>query len=420
MQISLPHRLWRAIPRPVRSRVFNFSTSTLAPKAAALEQTGRGEVTVAGLFSTASGLGAGARRLTYGLQASGIDTHAFDLGPAFRQSNLDWHVPPPPATSKGPLIVHINGQYLPYALLKMPSKFTAKRYVIGYWNWELPIVPESWRLAEKHVHEIWTASQFTAAALRARIKSPVHVVPYPLKIDTPSPMQRAELGIPENAFLVFNAFNAGSGYSRKNPDGVVDAFIQAFGGNSEAYLLIKIGDANLAPSQINSLRERIANHQNISLLMDIYSDADVLRLITMCDVVMSLHRSEGFGFLMAEAMHLGRPVIATNWSGNVDFMSARNSWPVAHGMSPCFDPQGTYTLKDAMWAEPDVNQAAGYLLEIYNDPDSARRKTEIAHQDIADYTAFHRFKAALPPEFLERCQTDALSRPGEQTARATH
>lgn len=403
MRISLPHRLWRAIPRPVRSRVFNFTTSRLAPKAGTLEQTRPGGVTVAGLFSTASGLGAGARRIFRGLRACGIDAHAFDLGPAFKQSNLDWHSPPPPATSEGPLIVHINGQYLPYALLKMPSSLTARRYVIGYWNWELPVVPEIWRLAEQHVHEIWTASRFTAEALRARIELPVHVVPYPIEIDTPCPMRRAALGVPENAFLVFNAFNAGSGYSRKNPDGVVDAFIEAFGDKREAYLLIKIGDPNLASTQVKALRERIAGHRNISLVTDTYSDADVLRLIMMCDVVISLHRSEGFGFLMAEAMHLSRPVIATNWSGNTEFMSARNSWPVSHGLSPCFDPQGTYTLEDAMWAEPDVKQAAEHLLDIYNDPDSARRKVEIAQQDIADYTSFVHFEAALPQGFLERC-----------------
>lgn len=403
MQISLPHRLWRGIPRPVRSRVFNLCTSLLAPKAGAREQGHTGAVTVAGLFSVASGLGAGARRLLRGFQECGIDAHAFDLGPAFRQSNLDWHAPPPPATSEGPLIVHINGQYLPFALLNMPSGLTAKRHIIGYWNWELPVVPQNWRIAEKHVHEIWTASQFTAKALRARIELPVHVVPYPLKIDTPAPLQRAGLGVPENAFLVFNSFNAGSGYSRKNPDGVVDAFIQAFGDRQDAYLLIKIGDPNLASSQIKALRKRIANRQNISLLTNTYSDADVLRLVMMCDVAISLHRSEGFGFLIAEAMHLGRPVVATNWSGNVDFMTAQNSWPVCHGLSPCFDPQGTYTVEGAMWAEPDVKQAADYLLEIYNDPDSARRKAAIARQDIADYTSLNRFKAALPKGFLERC-----------------
>lgn len=406
MRISPLHALWRRIPRPVRSGVFNFCTSALAPHACPLEQTRPGAVTVAGLFSVSSGLGHGARRLLKGLRESDIDAQAFDLGPAFRQSDIAWRACQSTSGS-GPLIVHINGPHLPYALLRIPSKLRAKRYVIGYWNWELPVVPHEWRIAEKHVHEIWTPSQFTAQALRARIELPVHVVPYPFGVTPPAPRQRSDIGVPENAFLVFNSFNAGSGYSRKNPDALVDAFIQAFADHRDAYLLIKIGNPNLARSQIDRLRERIDKHNNISILTGAYSDTEALQLVMMSDAVVSLHRSEGFGFLMVEAMHLGRPVVATNWSGNVDFLSDRNSWPVSYALASCFDPQGTYNLEEAAWAEPDVKQAAEHLLEIYRDPDSARHKAGIAQQDIIDYTSINRFKAALPQSFLEHCQPNS-------------
>lgn len=406
MRISPLHKLWRALPRPVRTRVFNFCTSILAPKACALEKTRPGAVTVAGLFSVASGLGYGARRLLKGLQDIDIDADSFDLGAAFRQSNIAWQSPQSAAGS-GPLIIHINGRHLPYALLRMPSDLTANRYVIGYWNWELPVVPDNWRIAEKHVHEIWTSSQFTAKALRDRIQLPVHVVPYPFVIDPPSPKQRSEIGVPEKAFLVFNSFNAGSGYSRKNPDAVVDAFIQAFGDNRDAYLVIKIGDPNLAQAQVDALRERIAERHNISIFTDTYNDAEALQLVMMSDAVVSLHRAEGYGFLLAEAMHLGRPVVATNWSGNVEFMSERNSWPVSYHLGDCFDPQGTYTLEEATWAEPVVKQAAEHLLNIYNDPDNARRIAAIAQRDILDYTSIDRFKAALPEGFLEHCRSNS-------------
>ena len=180
---------------------------------------------IAGLFSTASGVGEGARLAYASLEAAGLAPTAFDLSPAFGQVELGEGARRRPVTpGAGSLIVHHNGPYLPHALWALGRARVRGRRIIGYWAWELPRLPPDGRPACAIVHEIWVPSTFTRDAVAAATDKPVHVVPHPLPPTAATPNMRGKLGLPEQALVVLNVFHLGSAFARKNPLAAVAAF----------------------------------------------------------------------------------------------------------------------------------------------------------------------------------------------------
>ena len=396
-------RLWQRLPQNTRTQIL-FDVSRMLAPLPDTHPRGGFPLAIAGLFSTASGVGEGARLAYASLEAAGYAPAAFDLSPAFGQAELHESVQRRallPGT--GSLIVHHNGPYLPHALWTLGRARVRGRRIIGYWAWELPRLPEGWNASFDYLHEIWVPSTFTRDAVAASTDKPVHVVPHPLPPMTVTPNMRGKLGLPADALVVLNVFHLGSAFSRKNPLAAIAAFRKAFGDAPDRVLAIKLID-NGAQWARRELDAAIAGAGNIRLIEGMLPEADMAGLMAAADVVISLHRSEGFGLVPAQAMALGKPVIATAWSGNLDFMNKNNSALVSYSLIPVHDPEGAFQSDNQMWADANVEEAADWLRRLAGDAEWRARMGAAAAKDIA---------AQLAPEQIAR-KTAALIEAGER------
>ena len=347
-------RLWRQLPQQTRLRLFFRLTRLIAPLPDRTVSGGL-PLAIAGLFSTASGIGEGARLAYAALDEAGYAPAAFDLSSAFGQSEFaDLAARRPLSPGGGSLIVHHNGPYVPHALWALGHNLVRGRRIIGYWAWELPRLPSVWRSGFTFVHEIWVPSTFTRDAVAAATSLPLHVVPHPLPKMPITPNMRGKLGLPQDALVVLNVFHLGSAFSRKNPLAAITAFRRAFGDAPDRLLAIKVIDNGTHQAR-QELDAAIAGAGNIRLIEGMLPEADMAGLMAAADIVISLHRSEGFGLVLAQAMALGKPVVATAWSGNLDFMNERNSAQVSYKLVPVRDPQGFSILPTSSGLTPMSN-----------------------------------------------------------------
>lgn len=283
-----------------------------------------------------------------------------------------------------PLVMHVNAPMLPYAQLFMPRTLRTGRRIIGYWAWELPVVPGTWRHARRHVHEIWAPSHFTAEALRP-LGRKVRVVEHPVGLaeQKPSERNRASFGLPEDCVIVLVSFSLSSSMVRKSPIETIHAFRQAFGDRRDRLLVMKVGHTEHYPDDLAAIRAAIGGAPNIRIETGQLSGADRLALTACADIVLSLHRSEGFGLVVAEAMALGRCVIATDWSATTEFLDVSCGLPVSYTLVPARDPRGIWDMPDKQWALPNIDDAAQALRIAAEDPDLRSRLGTNARHRIA-------------------------------------
>jgi glycosyltransferase involved in cell wall biosynthesis len=391
---SALRRLWQQLPQKTRTQILFEVSRRLAP----LPDThphGGFPLGIAGLFSTASGVGEGARLAYASLDAAGRAPAAFDLSPSFGQVELNDTTPRRELLpGAGTLIVHHNGPYLPHALWALGRARVRGRRIIGYWAWELPRLPTDWNVSFDYLHEIWVPSTFTRDAVAAATDKPVHVVPHPLPPMAATPNMRGKLGLPADAVIVLNVFHLGSAFSRKNPLASIAAFRKAFGDARDRVLAIKLID-NGAHWARRELDAAIAGAGNIRLIEGMLPEADMAGLMAAADIVISLHRSEGFGLVPAQAMALGKPVIATGWSGNVDFMNKDNSALVSYSLIPVHDPEGAFQSDGQKWADANVDEAATWLRRLAGDADLRARMGAAAAKDVAAQLSPDHFARAV-------------------------
>jgi glycosyltransferase involved in cell wall biosynthesis len=387
-------RLWQRLPQNTRTQILFDVSRILAPLPDANPRGGF-PLAIAGLFSTASGVGEGARLAYAALDAAGYAPAAFDLSPAFGQVELSEAAQRRAlAPGAGSLIVHHNGPYLPHALWTLGRARVRGRRIIGYWAWELPRLPAGWNASFDYLHEIWVPSTFTRDAVAASTDKPVHVVPHPLPPMTATPNMRGKLGLPADALVVLNVFHLGSAFSRKNPLAAIAAFRKAFGDARDRVLAIKLID-NGALWARRELDAAIAGAGNIRLIEGMLPEADMAGLMAAADIVISLHRSEGFGLVPAQAMALGKPVVATAWSGNLEFMNRHNSALVSYSLIPVHDPEGAFQADNQMWADANVEEAAAWLRRLANDADLRARLGAAAAKDVAAQLSSKHFARAV-------------------------
>ena len=387
-------RLWQCLPLQTRLDLFFTLTRLIAP---APERAARGgfPLGIAGLFSTASGVGEGARLAYSALDAAGLAPAAFDLSAAFGQTEFASPTYRRAlAPGGGSLIVHHNAPYVPHALWTLGRARIRGRRIIGYWAWELPKLPPAWLPCIRFVHEIWVPSRFTRDAVAAATDLPVHVVPHPLPEAPVTPGMRGKLGLPLDALVVLNVFHLGSAFSRKNPLAAIAAFRRAFGDDPKRVLAIKLID-NGAQRERHELDAAIAGASNIRLIEGMLPEADMAGLMAASDIVISLHRSEGFGLVPAQAMALGKPVVATGWSGNLDFMNAHNSALVSYSLVPVCDPQGFFDSADQHWADADVEHAADWLRRLAADAQLRGKLGSAAAADVRAQLAPEKFASQV-------------------------
>ncbi len=346
------------------------AAALIAPRIAQPPPIAREGVIVAGELTRASGLGESARLMVRALDTLGVPSWPLDIATLLPAHDAD--IPaaasaaPPPGAA---LVLHVNAPMLPLVLARLPRGLARGRRVVGFWAWELPVLAPAWRGGARFVHEVWSPSDFTAAAIAPLLRGRVRTVPHPLAVAPPTPaaLDRAAFGLPADALIVLVAFNLASSLERKNPMAAVAAFRAAFGERADRLLLLKIGNAGHAPADFARLAAAVADAPNIRLETRTLPTADAHALTAVADIVLSLHRSEGFGLVPAEAMLLGRPVVATGWSGNMTFMDESSAALVGYRLVPALDPRGVYAVAGATWAEPDIAQAAEWLRRLAED-----------------------------------------------------
>lgn len=305
-----------------------------------------------------TGLGEGARLMLRGLDCLGVRSWPLDL-----RAPADL----PPAGA--PLIVHVNAPSLPGALLRLPRALLRDRRVIGYWSWELQRMPRDWHAGLRFVHEIWVPSRFTAAAVETIAPGRVRAVPPPLGAlpIARTALDRSAFGLPDTAVIVLVSFNLASSLERKNPLAAIAAFRTAFGDRKDRLLLLKVGNPNHFPRDFAAITAEAAAAPNIRIETRALPAEDHAALLTACDIVLSLHRAEGLGLVPAEAMLCGKPVIATGWSGNMEFMDGESAALVGYRLVPVRDDRHVYDVPGAMWAEPDLHDAVAQLCRLADD-----------------------------------------------------
>jgi glycosyltransferase involved in cell wall biosynthesis len=281
-------------------------------------------------------------------------------------------------------LIHINTSEWAENYTKLPTELLEARYNIAYWLWELEDFPKQWLACIKTIDAIWTPSEFICQCLRKNTDKPVVKVPYRIELQEPVKYGREHFELPENVFLFLMMYDFKSISERKNPKGMVEAFRKAFSpekANEEKVgLVIKVNHVE-DYVLLQALKKELEEYQYIYYITDNLSRAEVESLVASVDVYISLHRSEGFGLPAAEAMYLGTPVIATNWSATTEFMSRQTACLVDYDMVVLERPLGPYP-KGSRWADADITQAADYMVKLYQDKAYYQDISQNAKQSI--------------------------------------
>lgn len=316
-------------------------------------------INVAGYLKTESGVGEWARLVIQALEAAGVPHSTL----AYERTVLRQEHPFTPKRGweeHDLTIIGVNADQLPFFVEDVGDVLEGQRRV-GLWAWEVEDFPAEMAQSAVHLDAIWALSAHAADAIRPKVAVPVRNVPCPVPLPTAVQRTRSEVGMPEGFVFLF-AFDFYSIMGRKNPLGLVEAFGRAFpdAERDGVHLLLKSVNGAALPDQLDRLREAAGRHQNVHVA-DGYVDASVQHdLLGLCDAYVSLHRAEGFGFTMAEAMSRGKPVIATGYSGNLEFMDDDNSFLVPFAMRPIGPGNDPYPA-DCPWADPDLDAAVDLL-----------------------------------------------------------
>lgn len=339
---------------------------------------------VSGFLNEILGIGQAGRLSVGALSAAGFDVVTEDLRPLDRGLLTR----PPVALPDAPVwLIHANPPEARIALYRHTYESWEHRYRVGYWVWESSVAPRAWIRPARWFHEIWTPSQsardafalaFEAAGQGAQVAK-LRVVPHPVAAAGP-----AAARIAGQAVRALVLFDPRSDFDRKNPEGAVEAWLRAFPTPGAPRLIVKsLAEAEGHP-RLESLRRLAARRGDIEIRAETLTPGDTLALIAGCHILISLHRAEGFGLPLAEAMALGLTVIATGWSGNMQFMTVDNAMPVPYRL---VSANARYNGPVAQWAEPDIAAAAKALQQAAADADLRDRLGRRARADIAQLTA---------------------------------
>ncbi|MDQ5821911.1 MAG: glycosyltransferase family 4 protein [Actinomycetota bacterium] len=340
-------------------------------------------VNVAGYLTAESGVGEAARRTMAAVRSAGVpfSTLNYIEGSPSRQQA------PAGELSKTGLdyamnVVCVNANELPGFALHVGPGFFTGRYTAVVWWWEMPVFPRAFHGAFALVDEIWVGSEYVAHPIAKETAKPVLVLPLPIDIPQTSRLGRSDLGLPDDFLFVFS-FDFFGSFERKNPVAVVEAFKQAFAPGEGPQLVIKSMNGERWPDDLKRLGAASAGRRDIRVVDGYWSHEEKDALIAACDCYVSLHRAEGFGLGLAEAMSHGKPVIATRYSGNLEFMDDSNSYLVGYRLvgAPPGLPQ--YPA-DVPWAEPNVLEAAELMRRVYEERDEAGERGARARDHIRE------------------------------------
>ena len=356
----IPHRI--AYPWPDRKRPFG--------------------VNVVGNFGSEKGLGEAARSSVRALKAASIPyvvSNFVDPDSANLDTQIEGFDQDNPHSVN---LIHLNFDTVPaFAMEKGPMYFAA-RYNIGCWFWELSEFPEIWYPNFDYFNELWVSSNFIQDSL-SRV-SPIPVIKMPLALPPEvapcSRFDRSYFHIPKDKFVFLFVFDFDSAIERKNPLGLIEAFKRAFDDTENVLLYLKSVHANHHSQAFGCVRLAAAGQPNIIVTDAVYTREEIDALVHFCDCYVSLHRSEGFGLPIAEAMRAAKPVIVTAYSGNMDFTTSENSFLVNYRLAR-IEQEGPYP-KGYVWADPDLDQAAEHMRSVYKNRNAAAERGSRARETV--------------------------------------
>lgn len=263
-------------------------------------------------------------------------------------------------------IAHVNADMLPeiYSI----KRHLFSKYTIAYMAWETESFPKEWEDRDQYCDEVWVPSNFVKNAIEKIINIPVFVVPHALSLPAKYLPDASVADVPrtEGVFKFLVSFDACSDVARKNPNTAILAFREAFGDDDRVKLIVKISNSDRCGKNLEKILALIGKQKNIQTIFNNLSKEDYYRLLKSSDVYVSLHRGEGFGLNIQQAMAMGKPVIATNYGGNTDFCLQDNSIPIDYKIVPINPEESQYPYY-TMWAEPDLQQASNAMRKLYTD-----------------------------------------------------
>jgi glycosyltransferase involved in cell wall biosynthesis len=384
--LALTPRGWKAFRRSLAERYPNFfRRKSLGrfpqllpqPEQAFLERSvarhektrGLEGVNILSHFCYPSGIQQAALFAKAALERCGVRTSCRDVPVPIKTELLDradWL-----ALEIYPITI-INVAPTPYFAPVYEHSGLARRenvYRIAYWNWELESIPAEWVELAPLLDEIWSPTEFVAQAMRSRMPLPVFKIEPGVEIGQIESVTRESLGVPNDHYVFLFMFDMYSEIERKNPLAVIRAFRAAFSPREKATLVIKTSRGKADREGLERLQKG-ARDSGVILIDQVVSRAKAYGFLEMCDCFVSLHRSEGFGLGLAEAMLLGKPAIATNYSGNLSFMNAGNSLLVDYQLTE-IARSGPIYAKGSFWAEPSEAHAIERMREVFSDRDKA-------------------------------------------------
>jgi glycosyltransferase involved in cell wall biosynthesis len=351
------------------------------------------DVQIIGPFAKASGLGQACRLSADTLRAAGFSVNCVDFGldnPALEGYSTKAEYDELSYARIN--LIHLNAESIPLAFAYLPDVFT-NSYNLGYFFWELDSPAACHYLALKLLDEVWVSSKYTREIYVPHTQIPVTNVGMTIEtlknLDKQSCRRYVEnvLNLKHNEVVFLTIFDSFSFVQRKNPIAVVRSFQQAFTNNESVRLVIKTQNRFYVedPVQIkiwSELDSLIAGDTRIKVINQTIQYDDLLRLKCGCDVYVSLHRSEGWGFGMIEAMNLHVPVICTAYSGNMDFCTTETAWLVDYTLIPLKHDDYIFVVPGQQWAEPSIDTAAKYMQEAYLHPELRTLKAKSAYKYI--------------------------------------
>ena len=330
-------------------------------------------IELVGYLSGNLGLGVAARHTLTSLERANVPTSVVDVDPGYgRHRHEQIALSNEPHEAGPPIRVYVLtvGEALLWWLRNPARALTSALNVVVVF-WELDTLTDDMCAVLRNCDVVLAPSRFIAEAVQKSIPE-VPVVHFPQAVDPPlvSGAHRDRWGLDGGAFVVVSSLDWASDPQRKNPSAVVAAFQRAFPDSPGAMLVLRINSVPPEDDQLlMSLRDQERSDPRIRLVTEPLTYTEVQQLLACADVVMSLHRSEGFGLVMAEAMAQGKPVVATGYSGNLDFMNEFNSLLVRHELVAVQSKEPVYMqAKQAQWAEPDISHAAEMLRQLADDP----------------------------------------------------
>jgi glycosyltransferase involved in cell wall biosynthesis len=360
---------------------FSFDDTPLLVAAPELERSGvvvadhlrSNGLNLVGYLTRESGLGDVARRLREAVGQAGFAHSAIatqrTASPAHQTAGVDNRV------EFTNTVCVVTADQFPFLAADLPELFAATRRMIGYWFWELEHVPLHMRQSIALVDEIWAGSRFVTDAFAAISPVPVRHVPIPIAEPQPSHRGRRDFAVLADVGqrpVLLTVFDHLSVTERKNPAGVIEAFRRAFAPDEGPLLIIKTMNGHQRWSHHQRVLAAADGRDDIRVWDEALARADQMALVAAVDCVISLHRSEGLGLHLAEAMWLGTPTIATRYSGNLDFMDDDNSLLIDADLVHVEHGEGVYP-PTAKWAAPDLEQAVAAMRAIAGDPSLSAR-----------------------------------------------